>query len=102
MFDGSGSRPLTNGSISGFRKPKNIRDYESGSATLYGRVKIVTFSAEPVAMGQLVRISVQAELVKCHIAQFHLTIQMHFMLIYMSKRDFSGESSWIPYRINRV
>jgi hypothetical protein len=36
-------------------------------------------------MGQLVGIAVQAELVKCHIAQFHLIIQMRFMLIYTSK-----------------
>ncbi len=36
-------------------------------------------------MGQLVGIAVQAELVKCHIAQFHLPTQMRFMLFYMRK-----------------
>jgi hypothetical protein len=92
---GSGTGPLTNIYV----RPKNIQDYGSGSATLYERVKIITFSTEPVAMGQLVGVAVQAELVKCHIAQFHLTIQMRFMLNYMSKCAFSGESSW--YKINR-
>jgi hypothetical protein len=102
MIEGYGSGLLTNGSVSGSRRLKNIRDYESGSPTLYERVKIITFTAEPVAMGQLVGIAVQAELVKCHIAQFHLTIQMHFMLICTSKCAFSGESSWMQnkYRMN--
>ncbi len=99
MMEESGSGPLTNGSVSKSRRPKKIRG--SGPATLYERVKIVTFTAEPVAMGQLVRIAVQAELVKCHIAQFHLTIQKRFMLIYMRKCALTGESTWISYSINR-
>jgi hypothetical protein len=40
-------------------------------------------------MGQLVGVAVQAELVKCHIAQFHLQKQMRFMLIFMSKCAFT-------------
>jgi hypothetical protein len=89
MIEGSGSRHLSSGSVSGSRRPKNIRDYESGSASLYERVKIITFSTKPVAMGQLVGVAVQAEFVKCHIAQFHLPKQMRFMLIFMSKCAFT-------------